>query len=270
MFGSSNYRKSAKLIIFTFGLCCFSFVVTKGVVAKANTSLSQSTLLDSLDSTETNLALSNDEDIANESIFEEQEASYKKEENYEFADMLENMNSKNVHALYLLHQPETRASVEWFYIQVTNDRDVALAIIDAADEYNIPLSLAFSVAYAESQYKSYAKHENANGTIDRGLFQLNSASFPHLTEEQFFNPKSSAHYGLSHLRFCLDSAGNEIAAIAMYNAGTNKVHSNRTPKMTLDYISRIEEYKSKLENNFNRDVLAYYINANNNVLLARK
>ncbi|MFA6937908.1 MAG: lytic transglycosylase, partial [Treponema sp.] len=81
----------------------------------------------------------------------------------------------------------------------------------------------------------------------------------------------SAKYGLSHLRFCLDSAGNEIAALAMYNAGTNKVRNNSTPQMTLNYISKIENYRSWLEDNFSTEVLAFYeIENDNNKLLAKK
>ena len=37
--------------------------------------------------------------------------------------------------------------------------------------------------------------------------------------------------------------GNEIAALAMYNAGANKVRKNSTPQITLDYISKIQNCK---------------------------
>ena len=33
----------------------------------------------------------------------------------------------------------------------------------------------------------------------------------------------------------------------MYNAGPNRVKDNRTPNMTLNYISKIQEYKGHLE-----------------------
>lgn len=160
--------------------------------------------------------------------------------------------------LSLLRQPQTRASVEWFYIDLVNDRDIALAILDAAEEYDIPISLAFSVAYAESKYKTNARNVNKNGSIDRGLFQLNNRSFPNLSEEEFYNARTSAHYGMSHLRFCLDTAGNEVAAIAMYNAGTNKVHSDRTPKTTLDYIYKIQNYRDSIARDFETEVLSSY------------
>ena len=102
------------------------------------------------------------------------------------------------------------------------------------------------------------------------IFQLNSTSFPKLEESDFYDPKTSAHYGLSHLRFCLNTAGNEIAALAMYNAGANKVRKNSTPQITLDYISKIQNYKRDLEDNFAVEVLALYNTETQKNLLAKK
>ena len=183
---------------------------------------------------------------------------------FDMEQSVEDLRQQDDEALYLLRQPRTRASVEWFYIGVTGNREVSLAILEAAEENNIPLSLAFSLAYAESRYKPTAKNVNKNGSVDRGLFQLNSGTFPNLTESQFYDPKVSAHKGLEHLRYCLDTAGNEIAAMAMYNAGTNKVHDNRTPKVTLDYISQIESYRSALDQSFETEVLSLYVNPDDN------
>ena len=123
----------------------------------------------------------------------------------DFNSVVETKKHKKDDGLVLYRQPESRAAVEWFYSRVTNDRDVANAILENADRYDIPLPLAFALAHTESSYNVEAKHRNTNGSTDRGLFQLNNNSFPELTEEQFFNPKISAQYGLSHLRFCLNS-----------------------------------------------------------------
>jgi soluble lytic murein transglycosylase-like protein len=87
---------------------------------------------------------------------------------------------------------------------------------------------------------------------------LNNRSFPQLEEEDFFNPAVSAKYGMSHLRFCLNVAGNEVTGLAMYNAGTNKVRSGRTPESTLNYVGKIKAYQDKLEKLFAEEVLAYY------------
>ena len=131
-------------------------------------------------------------------------------------------------------------------------------LLAEADNNDIPLSLAFALAYAESGYNVKAVNKNSNTTTDRGLFQLNSNTFPNLTEADFFDPYVSAKYGMSHLRFCINTAGNEVSALAMYNAGTGRVRSNKTPQVTLNYIGKIMSYQKMLEELFNEQVADFY------------
>ncbi len=160
--------------------------------------------------------------------------------------------------LSLYRQPNSRAAVEWFYLHVTGNRETAMAILEEAEKNDIPLSLAFALAYTESHYNVNAVNKNRNSSIDRGLFQLNNRSFPQLKEEDFFNPAISAKYGMSHLRFCMNVAGNEVAALAMYNAGTSKVRADSTPQVTLNYVGKIMAYQDKLDKLFADEVLSYY------------
>ncbi len=169
-----------------------------------------------------------------------------------------NTEKKEDLGLILYSQPQSRSEVEFYYYRVVNDYSVAQAILQEAERYNIPLSLAFALAHTESNFNARAMNRNKNGSIDRGLFQLNSSSFPKLSESDFYNPETSAHYGLSHLRFCLDTAGNEITALAMYNAGTGKVRNDNTPQITLNYISKIQSYRQNLEEKFAEEVSKYY------------
>lgn len=160
--------------------------------------------------------------------------------------------------LTLYRQALSRSAVEWFYYQICGDRTVTQAILSEAEKNDIPLSLAFALAYTESNYNADAVNRNKNATIDRGLFQLNSNSFPALSEADFFDPYISAKYGMSHLKFCLSTAGNQVSALAMYNAGTGAVRSNKTPQTTLNYIGKILSYQKLLEQLFNEQVVAYY------------
>ncbi len=164
--------------------------------------------------------------------------------------------------LVFYRNTDTRSYVEWFYTQVTGNREVALAILDAAAQFNVSPSLAFALAYTESKYVTDATHENVNGSIDRGLFQLNSYSFPKLTEDEFFDAATSAYYGMSHLNYCLEASSSQIAGLAMYNAGRNKVNGDRTPQSTLNYISKILEYKEKIDSKFSTEILAFYSDGN--------
>ena len=160
--------------------------------------------------------------------------------------------------LALYRNAQSRPAVEWFYSRITASREIAQAILEFADKNEISPNLAFAVAYVESRYKTSAKNENENKTVDRGLFQLNSATFTQLSEEEFYNPRISAKYGLSHLRYCIDVAGNEITGLAIYNAGAARVKNNNTPQKTLNYVAKITNYRNRLESQFAGEVLAFY------------
>ncbi|MBP5403307.1 MAG: lytic transglycosylase domain-containing protein [Treponema sp.] len=165
--------------------------------------------------------------------------------------------------LQLYRNPQTRGAVEWFYIRITGSRDIAHAILTAADRENIPLTLAFSLAYTESRYNHYARNTNTNGSIDRGLFQLNDRSFPQLEDDDFFSPSVSAQYGMRHLRYCRAIAGDDLVAVAMYNAGVTRVKNNQTPKSTLTYVSNIARYRAVLDVEFEKEVVSMFENVPN-------
>ncbi|MDR3139330.1 MAG: lytic transglycosylase domain-containing protein [Treponema sp.] len=134
---------------------------------------------------------------------------------------------------------------------ITKSNEVAAIVLTNADAFDIPPSLAFALCWEESRYNIRAvNRKNRNQSIDRGLFQLNSYSFPQLLEEDFFNPSVNAYYALAHLRWCIDTGGSEISGLAMYNAGMTRVRQDGTPKNTLDYISRVLAYQNRIEEFF--------------------
>lgn len=133
----------------------------------------------------------------------------------------------------------------------TASMEMAAAILSNASAFNVSPSLAFALCWAESQFNPGAVNRtNRDGSIDRGLFQLNDRSFPKLKETDFFNPAVNAYYGMAHLRWCLDTGGSVVAGLAMYNAGTNRVTLEGAPKRTLDYVSYILEFQRKVEDTF--------------------
>lgn len=170
----------------------------------------------------------------------------------------QNLDKVRDKGLALYRQSMAKSSVEWFYNKITGNKDVTNAILTEAEKNDIPLSLAFALAYTESKYKTEAVGYNTNGTVDRGLFQLNSNSFPQLSEEEFFDPYTSAKYGMRHLKQCLKMAGNSVSALAMYNAGMGRVSSNKTPQTTLNYIGKIISYQNKLDELFTDEVVIFY------------
>jgi len=143
----------------------------------------------------------------------------------------------------------TRAATIDFFSDLVGSTEVAKSILDNAERNGVPPSLAFALAYEESRFEVSAVNRNAD-SIDRGLFQLNSKSFPKLSVREFYDPETNARNGVAHLRYCLDRAGNEVAALAMYNAGHGKVSRGATPQRTLDYISRILKHRENIERLF--------------------
>ncbi len=156
--------------------------------------------------------------------------------------------------LSLYRLDETHDRVIDFFIDLTGSEQVSLPILYYADRHDLSFSLVFSLAWVESRFQIRAVNRNAY-SVDRGLFQLNSSSFPDLREEDFFEPEINIRQGVEYLRYCLDAGGSEIVALAMYNAGRSRVSNHGTPRMTLDYISRIIDYRKDLEKKFRSYIL---------------
>jgi hypothetical protein len=147
--------------------------------------------------------------------------------------------------------PGRRDAVVAFFAALCGSQTVAAVILSNAAAHNVSPSLAFALCWEESRYNPWAvNRKNRDESVDRGLFQLNNRSFPNIADADFFNPSINAWYGMSHLRLCLDTGETEIAALAMYNAGTGRVRSLGAPKITLDYIQRILEGREKIERIF--------------------
>jgi soluble lytic murein transglycosylase-like protein len=166
------------------------------------------------------------------------------------AEILESMDQPD-RILYYYRNEANRLGVIAFFSALVQSEEIAASILVNADKFDIPPSLAFALCWGESRFNPQAVNRtNRNRTIDRGLFQLNNESFPKLKEADFFNPGTNAYYGMAHLRWCLDSGGSEVAGLAMYNAGTNRVNAGTTPRHTLDHVSRILEFRNGIESLF--------------------
>ncbi len=154
---------------------------------------------------------------------------------------------------------EMRERVRGFFVELAGSETIADAILSAASDNGVRLSLAFALAHEESRFKPGAMNRNP-GSVDRGLFQLNSRSFPDLSEADAFDPVVNASTGLAYLRSCLVRGGNEVAALAMYNAGHGRVSGAGTPAVTLDYIHRIQNARNNIERLFEARVIERELN----------
>jgi hypothetical protein len=151
--------------------------------------------------------------------------------------------------------PSTREATLQFFATLTQSENIARVILDSAEKFGVRPSLAFALALEESEFRVDAINKNGD-SVDRGLFQLNSKSYPKLSVQDFYDPRLNARYGLSHLKSCLAQAGNEVAALAMYNAGNGRVERGATPKKTLNYVSRVLAYEDNISSLFAAKVMA--------------
>ncbi len=159
--------------------------------------------------------------------------------------------------LTLYRENLTHEHVEEFFIDLTGSPEIAMPILYHADRNDLSLALVFSLSWVESRFEPNAVNRN-DTSIDRGLFQLNSRSFPHLSEPDFFNPEVNAGHGTDYLRYALRHGRDEETALAVYNAGLSRVRRRQIPASTLLYIDRIMRYKASLEQHFSRHIRASF------------
>jgi hypothetical protein len=156
-----------------------------------------------------------------------------------------------VPVLEYFSDPEYRQWVLDFFSNICINQEIVLAILENSKTFDVPPALAFAVSWEESRLNPNAINRyNRDGSVDRGLFQLNSRSFPNLEAANFYDIRINAYYGIAHLRYCLDTGKSEVSALAMYNAGTGRVKNTGAPEVTLNYINRILDNKIKIENQF--------------------
>jgi soluble lytic murein transglycosylase-like protein len=158
----------------------------------------------------------------------------------------------------LYAKTESRKSVVGFYARVAGSEALARTILEAACAKGISPSLAFSIAWVESNFKTRTVSANTH-SVDRGLFQLNSKTFHYLDEKDFFDPAVNAKNGLAYLDYCLSYGGDEIIALAVYNAGLPRILKGAVPKSTYGYIGRVLSYKADLDRRFGNEVVSRWL-----------
>jgi hypothetical protein len=185
------------------------------------------------------------------------------------AEILANLGKPDLILDYYRDESRRPEIIAFFGALVQSD-NIAEIILDNAAHFEIPPSLAFALCWRESHFNPLAENRaNRDGSVDRGLFQLNNRSFPKLSENEFFNPAVSAYYGISHLRWCLDTVNTEVAALAMYNAGSKRVNNGATPKQSLDHASRILEFRRGIEDLFRTEYIQRESRDHSEISIAR-
>lgn len=63
-----------------------------------------------------------------------------------------------------------------------------------AEKNKTDVKLAMAVAEAESSFNPKAEHKNADGSTDRGLYQINSKWHPEVSETQAYDPEFATEF----------------------------------------------------------------------------
>lgn len=136
-----------------------------------------------------------------------------------------------------------QAKLEYF-TGIINDAEIAEYAVKYSEISNIDTSLIVALMKVESNFNPLAINYNRNGSIDRGICQLNNSTFKHFKIADFYNVELNIKTGCDFLRWCIDNADDSIVmALAYYNAGYGNVSRENVGDITLNYINKILGYK---------------------------
>ena len=127
-------------------------------------------------------------------------SAYKRDATSRETDLIKQLLKLDVN--YKLRYLQKLGELVNFYSLYTNSREIAQVIIEESLEQNLPINIAFALAWRESQFNPRAiSPPNRGGSIDWGLFQLNDGHRQDWTRSEFFNIRKNAHAALVFLKY---------------------------------------------------------------------
>lgn len=139
-------------------------------------------------------------------------------------------------------------------------------IWELCGEYEISYELVLSVIYNESKFNTNAKNVNRNGTVDRGLMQINSqyekdhAKNAGVQNFNPYNPYQNVKVGINVLASDrnywrskgLSEESVYVYTILSYNKGRQgaKNYIEKYQIENNEYIQKVSQYKYKIESGY--------------------
>jgi len=119
-------------------------------------------------------------------------------------------------------------------------------IKDAAEESGVPLWIAARLAEVESDFDAKCTSKNKNGSIDCGLWQLNSTYIKEFSwryndgkKLDPYNVMDSTRVALRYLARLYSATGSWQAAVAAYNCGLTRYCSGDIPETTIAHVNKV-------------------------------
>jgi len=143
------------------------------------------------------------------------------------------------------------------YNKLIQNKRITEQIIFNALQNEVPVNIAFAQSFVESNWIPEAINiHNSNESIDVGLFQLNSFTFPHLTREEMEDIDVNIFIGIKFFKEKLLQTGTIETALLLYNAG----NYNNVGRTSILYLQKILDKERQLDEYFNEEYRQYLIN----------
>ncbi|WP_080799676.1 transglycosylase SLT domain-containing protein [Desulfamplus magnetovallimortis] len=169
--------------------------------------------------------------------------------------------SENFNINLFLSDPLTQEQIRRlfdFYSNFTGNSEIANKILKTCLQTDTPVNLAFSLAWAESRFNPTAFNVNRNGSVDRGIFQLNDSYRQDWSINSFYNIDKNIEEGVQYLKKCIsDTNGDVEKALGAYNAGLHASMNDALSNKTRLYIRSIIAKEAELNEQLTNTLFAY-------------
>lgn len=96
------------------------------------------------------------------------------------------------------------------------------------------LNIAVAIAEAESSFNTTAKLVNTDGSIDRGLWQINNRYHPEVPDAQAYDP-----LGAARAAYAISNRGTNFGAWVTYTTGAYRKYLANTPSTPMQNMASI-------------------------------
>jgi soluble lytic murein transglycosylase-like protein len=119
-------------------------------------------------------------------------------------------------------------------------------VLDISAAYSVPPYLVVAIAEVESSWDATAVAVNDNGTIDRGLMQLNSSWY---TAQDWYDPAANVRAAIHHLIYLRSNNLNWWQVVIAYNCGLGRIKN--PPSRSIDYAVKVFAVWALYDRGFN-------------------